>query len=92
MTALIIVDLTPKDKDKLSAYSAMAAETLVEYGGEFLAKGLIEVLHGEPGFQTKVIIQFPDRDRAMNWYHSPEYQKIISVRDQGMNSQFQLIG
>ncbi len=50
MTALIIVDLTPKDKDKLSAYSEMSAETLVEYGGEFLGKGSIEVLHGEPDF------------------------------------------
>jgi len=92
MTALIIVDLTPTDKDKLSAYSAAAAETLVVYGGEFLAKGPIEALHGESEFQTKVVIQFPDRDRAMSWYLSPEYQKIISVRDQGMHSQFHLIG
>jgi len=37
MTALIIVDLTPTDKDKLSVYSAVAVETLVSYGGEVLA-------------------------------------------------------
>lgn len=92
MTALIIVDLTPTDKDKLSAYSTMAAETLVPYGGEFLAKGSIESLHGESRFQTKVVIQFPDRDNAMNWYHSAAYQETIPVRDQGMHSQFHLVG
>jgi len=92
MTALIIIDQTPTDKDKLSAYSAMAAETLVPHGGEFLAKGLIEALHGESAFQTKVVIQFPDRDSAVNWYHSAAYQKTISVRDQGMHSQFHLVG
>ena len=92
MTALIIVDLTPTDKEKLSAYSAMAAETLVLFGGEFLAKGPIEALHGESAFQTKVVIQFPDRDSAMNWYRSAAYQEIIPVRDQGMDSQFHLVG
>jgi len=91
MSALIIIDLTPTDKDKLSAYSAMAADTLIAYGGEFLAKGAIEALHGESAFQTKVVIQFPDKDSAINWYRSDAYQQIIPTRDQGMNSQFHLI-
>jgi len=47
MTALIIVDLAPTDKEKLSVYSTVAAETLVSYTGEFLAKGSIEVLYGD---------------------------------------------
>jgi len=92
MSALIIVDLTPTDKDKLSAYSAMAAETLVPYEGEFLTKGTIEVLHGESVFQSKVVIQFPDRERAESWYRSEAYQKIIPVREQGMQCQFHLVG
>lgn len=92
MTALIIVDLTVIEKDHLASYSAMAADTLVAYEGEFLAKGPIETLHGESIFQTKVVIQFPDRDRAINWYHSEPYQQIIPIRDQGMKSQFHLVG
>ncbi|VAW53647.1 hypothetical protein MNBD_GAMMA05-1175 [hydrothermal vent metagenome] len=92
MSALIIVDLTPTDKEKLSTYSAMAVETLVPYGGEFLAKGPIEILHGESAFQTKVVIQFPNRDSAVNWYNSAAYLAIIPTRDLGMRSQFHLIG
>jgi len=92
MMALIIVDLTPTDKDKLSVYSAAAAETLVSYGCEILAKGPIEALHGESAFQTKLVIQFPDRDSAMSWYYSAAYQEIVPVREQGMQSQFHLVG
>jgi len=91
MTALIIVDLTPNNKDKLAAYSAEAAKTLITYGGEFLAKGPIVPLHGESAFSTKVIIQFPSKEKAMNWYESKEYQAIIPLREEGMISQFHLI-
>jgi uncharacterized protein (DUF1330 family) len=92
MTALIIVDLTPTDKEKLTAYSTQAAQTLLPYGGEFLAKGAIEALHGDAVFSTKVVIQFPDRDSAVNWYASKAYQSIIPLRDQGMMSQFHIVG
>jgi len=92
MSALVIIDLTPIDKEKLSTYSTMAAEALVPYDGEFLAKGAIEVLHGESAFQTKVVILFPDRNKAMNWYQSAAYQALIPMRNQGMHSQFHLVG
>ncbi len=92
MSTLIIVDLTPTDKERLSAYSALAAESLIAYSGEFIAKGPIEVLHGEAPYSTKVVIQFPDRESAENWYRSEAYQAIIPIRDQGMNSQFHLVG
>ncbi|GAA3920760.1 DUF1330 domain-containing protein [Litoribacillus peritrichatus] len=92
MTALIVVDLTPKDKEKLSLYSSMAGATLVPFGGEFVGKGPIEALHGESAFQTKVVIQFPDKDSAVKWYNSDAYQEIIPIRDQGMDSQFHIIG
>lgn len=92
MSALIIVDLTPIDKEKLNAYSALAAKTLLPYGGEFLAKGPIEALHGESEFKIKAVIQFPDRTSAENWYRSDAYQQIIPTRNQGMESQFHLVG
>jgi uncharacterized protein (DUF1330 family) len=92
MTALIIVDLTPTDTEMLTNYSTKAAETLIPFGGEFLAKGAIELLHGESEFQTKVVIQFPDKDSAVNWYQSDAYQEIIPIRNKGMASQFHLVG
>ena len=91
MSTLIIVDLTPTDTESLSTYSAGAAETLKPFGGEFLAKGAINPLHGDAQFTIKVVIQFPDRDSALNWYKSGAYQKLIPTRDKGMDSQFHLV-
>jgi uncharacterized protein (DUF1330 family) len=92
MSALIIVDLTPTDKERLSTYSALAAKSLIAYSGEFIAKGPIQALHGEAPYSTKVVIQFPDRESAEQWYSSEAYQVLIPTRDKGMNSQFHLIG
>jgi len=92
MPALIIVDATPIDKEQLALYSSMAAQTLIPFSGEFIAKGPIESLHGDAEYAIKVVIQFPDRENALNWYHSAAYQKLIPTRDKGMDSRFQLVG
>jgi uncharacterized protein (DUF1330 family) len=92
MPAYIVVDLTPTDTTKLQQYSALAAETLISFGGEFLVKGPIESLHGESDLQVKVVIAFPDRESAAGWYNSEAYQAIIPLRDEAMESQFHLIG
>jgi uncharacterized protein (DUF1330 family) len=91
MSTLIVVDLNPRDAEQLSTYSALAAKTLLPFGGEFIAKGPIEALHGESPFQKKVIIQFPDRSNALAWYNSDDYQKLIPIRELGMDSQFHLL-
>ncbi|MBL4584565.1 MAG: DUF1330 domain-containing protein [Pseudomonadales bacterium] len=92
MTALIIVDLIPIDKDQMATYSALAAETLIPFGGEFIAKGPISSLHGDSHFAMKVVIQFPGRENAEQWYASKAYQEVIPIRDKGMESQFHLVG
>lgn len=92
MSAYIVVDLTPIDATKLQQYSALAAETLVPFGGSFLAKGPIETLHGDTPRKLKVIITFPDRESASDWYNSDAYQVIIPLRNEAMDSQFHLIG
>lgn len=91
MTCLVIVDSTPIDTMSLGQYKEKAAPTLKPFNGEFIAKGEIEVLHGESSHPLKAVIQFPDKDSARNWYNSDAYQAIIPLRNKGMNSQFHLI-
>ncbi len=91
MSAYIIVDLTPVNIEKMAVYSAQAAKTLVGYQGEFLSKGSVESLHGSASHTTKVIIQFPSKEKAVNWYNSEQYQAVIPLRDEAMLSTFHLI-
>lgn len=96
MTAYIVVDLTPINAEKMQEYGAAAAATIADHGGEFVVKGPISLLTSSDAqadqYSTKVIIQFPDHDKARAWYNSDAYQAIIPTRDLGMKSQFHLIG
>ena len=92
MSAFVVVDLTPADQEKLQEYGAAAAATVARHGGEFIVKGATEPLNGGDHRETKVIIQFPDRAAALNWYQSDEYQALIPLRDQGMDAVFHLVG
>lgn len=92
MSAYIIVGLNPTNAEKLQQYSAAVPATLIKYQGEFLAKGPGEVLSGEAGRKVQVILNFPSRTLAYDWYHSEEYQALIPTRDAGMDADFKLLG
>mgnify|MGYP000037543339 CR=1 FL=1 len=92
MSAYIIVGLTPQDAEKLQQYGAHVPSTLAKYSGEVLIKGPVEQLHGQFEHKVQVILEFPSRDDAYNWYHSEGYQALITTRNLGMDSQFQLVG
>jgi uncharacterized protein (DUF1330 family) len=92
MSAFIVVDLTPTDAEKAQQYGAAAAATIAQYDGEFVVKGAIEPLNGGSQYQTKAIIRFPDRAVALDWYQSDEYQALVPLRDEAMDSIFHLVG
>ena len=53
--------------------------TVAPFGGKWLAQGPGDVLEGAwPG--SVVLIEFPDRQSAMEWYNSPSYQSILPLR------------
>lgn len=54
--------------------------TLAPFGGRFtIHGGEVELLEGAwPGHI--VIIEFPDRTHAREWYRSPAYQAIVRLR------------
>ncbi|ADZ91598.1 DUF1330 domain-containing protein [Marinomonas mediterranea] len=91
MPSYIVVDLTPINKEKLAEYSALAAETLAPFNGHFIAKGESQALHGDKPHPLKAILEFPDKESAINWYHSDAYQAIIPIREQAIQCQFHLL-
>jgi len=60
--------------------------TLAPYDGHFIVHGgEPEVLEGtSPG--TFIVIEFPDRSRAEDWYASPAYQAILPLRTENSES------
>lgn len=92
MTAYIVVELTLRDQVARDRYSAAAQPILKAFGGEFAGSGKWEVLYGEPAFTNGAIIAFPDRETALAWYNSPDYQALIADRTAGIDCRFRILG
>ncbi len=93
MAAYVIVDLQVLDAEKLKSYSQQAAETIAEFGGEFVVKGKKQALDGSAleVLSSQAIIRFADGRTARAWYQSPAYQALIPLREEGMQSRFRLV-
>ena len=65
---------------KIVAYLQKIDETLAPFGGRFL-------IHGGPVDQLEgawsgdlIVVEFPDKDSARDWYASSAYQAILPLR------------
>ena len=91
MSAYIIVASSVIDADKAVQYGQLAAKTVANFGGEFLAKGKAKLLAGESSTANSGLLRFPSAAAAEAWYCSEEYQALIPIRDQAMICTFKLV-
>ena len=60
---------------------AAVTDTIVKYGGRYLARGATtKLIEGGPAPKTIVLLEFPDSTAFDRWYNSAEYQKILPYR------------
>ena len=93
MVAYVIVqeNLTG-DQAPFEEYRKQVIATFEPYGGKFLARGgKVSVLEGEWPYDRSVILEFPSREKAEAWYHSPDYQRLLPLRMKCMSSNFVII-
>ena len=80
MSAYVVVEFTVKDPEMYrEKYAPIAGQTAKEHGGEVIAAGNREVLHGDGSLTSGALVRFTDRETALGWYDSPEYQQLIDV-------------
>jgi uncharacterized protein (DUF1330 family) len=92
MSAYVIVEFTVKDPDVYrEKYAAIAGQTAKDHGGEVIAAGNWEVLHGHGSLTSGALVRFADHETALGWYNSPEYQELIAVRSIVMDVRFSLL-
>ena len=78
--------------DTAVEYAAGAGPTLAAAGAKVLVRGAVaETLVGDLSGDIALVIEFPDIETARSWYQSPEYQAMISTREQAMDPQFILV-
>jgi uncharacterized protein (DUF1330 family) len=81
MPAYVISEVEARDAGMMQAYRTLAAETIAQYGGRYLARGgAAETVEGEPPAKTIIIVEFPSMARLREWYASPEYAEALKLR------------
>ena len=81
MKAYIVVTETINDQAMFDAYRKEVPATLTPFGGEFVVRGgNLAILEGVWQHPRLVIIEFPSRQAAEDWYRSEAYQKVIGLR------------
>ncbi|MEQ9242093.1 MAG: DUF1330 domain-containing protein [Pseudooceanicola nanhaiensis] len=79
MSAYLIARITVTDPDDYQAYASQTVALAEKFGGRFLVKGgAQEGLEGNCP-DRHVIIEFPDRATALDWYNSDAYQRILPI-------------
>ena len=92
MSAYLIVEFTVNDPDvDREQYAPTAGRTAKEYGAEALANGNWEILHGDGSLTSGALMRFPDRETAIKWFKSLEYQQLIDLRGVAMDARFSLL-
>lgn len=79
-----ITRITVTDREKYREYARGAFPTMEKHGCEVLVDEKEPILlEGEWAGQRTIILKWPSRQAALDWYNSPEYQEIIGTRHEG---------
>jgi uncharacterized protein (DUF1330 family) len=81
MKAYVIATMTITDQARYDRYRAQVVATLAPFGATFLVRGgAFAVKEGSFPHARVVVLEFPSRQAAEDWYASPAYQAIIADR------------
>jgi uncharacterized protein (DUF1330 family) len=92
MPAYLLVQVSIEHPEGYARYMQETPEVIRKYGGKFLVRGgNPQLLEGDPNSQRTVILEFPDREKALVFYYSPEYSELKSLRENYSTARFVLL-
>ena len=70
-----------KDADMFAKeYASKVADTLKPFDGKFLVRTPEKLVKEGEETTLTVVIEFPSKEKALDWYNSDEHQKIVVQR------------
>jgi uncharacterized protein (DUF1330 family) len=81
MAAYLFGDIEVTDPAGYEEYRRLIPAVVAAYDGRYLVRGgASTVLEGDPTRGRQVILEFPDVERALAFYHSDEYRPLKAMR------------
>jgi uncharacterized protein (DUF1330 family) len=85
VSAYLIANVNVTDPEQYKVYQKFSSEAMLKHGAKVLARGgEVSVLEGGAPGRT-VVLEFPDRTAAENFYNSQEYRRARSERANAAN-------
>jgi uncharacterized protein (DUF1330 family) len=92
MAVYLISDVIVRDKEAVEKYRQLAAASIEKWGGRYLVRGgAIYVLEGDQHPSTIIVVEFPSRKIANEWYRSSDYAKALEFRDDALSRSLILV-
>ena len=89
MTAYMIARVSVTDWDKYNQYMKVAPGIINKYGGKFIVRGGQTItLEGPEEKWRIVVVEFPDLEKAREFYHSQDYADARKIREGAALAQF----
>lgn len=86
MAAYVISEVEVLDEDHMWEYRDLAAASIAEYGGKYLARGAdAVVVEGAVTNRKVVIVEFSSMQQAKQWYTSASYARALKVRNKALD-------
>jgi uncharacterized protein (DUF1330 family) len=92
MPAYIIVDVDVQNEEGYEEYKKLTPATIAAYNGKFIVRGgRVDQIEGEWEPGRIVVLEFPSRERALEWWSSAEYEKAKPIRHRNASTNMILV-
>jgi len=82
VTAYVIYQCEVLDPGRYEEYKSQAGPSVRAAGGRYIVRGGdVQVLEGDPPASRTVVVEFPDRQSALDWYRGEEYTRARKIRE-----------
>lgn len=92
MAAYIIVDVTITDPQRYEDYKKLTPGSLLPFEGKFIVRGgAAETLEGNWDPKRIVVLEFPNKQKAKDWWSSSGYAPAKAIRQAASTTQMILV-
>ena len=92
MKVYLIVHIEVTNPELMEKYRELVPKIVAKYQGKYLVRGGdSEILEGDYFKHRIVLLEFPSRQQANNFYHSEDYAPVKMLRIEAGNNSIVLV-
>ncbi len=92
MNAYLVLDLSVNDFESFVEYIEKIPIFIQKHGGRYIVQGVEpEIMEGDWNPGRVVIIEFPSKQKAKNFFGDPDAQTLFNIRHKSTTSKLILV-